>query len=290
MLDSSEAGASFSGPGAPARASSTRSHLAHRVVTGWTHFIDTVFAEPPSSPTAVDARAASENSLPGHEDAAVYFSIQDGVVQNDADVYEFPLDRLQRDIPLPPLVPHSALTSSNLWFGKNARTRAAKEAAASSDQSSSSSSSSSSSAEDCDSIHTHLHNDPHDNLYVVVRGFKRLRIFAPSEALRLRTVAPPMQIEPDGRVRWAAANAQFKGYRFSKFPAGPRNADAASQAEHPTAKDAVYTHVDLVAGDLFYLPRGWWHDVSSDCSGDDRITLAINHWFEPSAMLKSWAP
>ena len=58
-----------------------------------------------------------------------------------------------QDIPRPSVISAAAHVSSNLWFGRGAAT----------------------SDGGCAPVHTHLHSDPWDNLYVVVKGNKVLQ-------------------------------------------------------------------------------------------------------------------
>ena len=37
----------------------------------------------------------------------------------------------------------------------------------------------------------------------------------------------------------------------------------------------------LHAGQMLYLPAGWFHCVTSQSSQDDRLHLALNYWFHP---------
>jgi hypothetical protein len=39
-------------------------------------------------------------------------------------------------------------------------------------------------------------------------------------------------------------------------------------------------HVTVKAGQMLYLPSGWFHEVSS-CSGHSSAHIAVNYWFHP---------
>ncbi|EJK68148.1 hypothetical protein THAOC_10698, partial [Thalassiosira oceanica] len=86
------------------------------------------------------------------------------------------MERLRDDFPLRPdimgnLVPQNA----NLWMGRV------------------SASSSSSSG---------LHHDYHDNLYVLMRGRKRFRLYSPADAGRLYTRGKLAKVHPNGRINY----------------------------------------------------------------------------------------
>ena len=87
-----------------------------------------------------------------------------------------------------------------------------------------------------------LHFDGDDNLLCVLRGRKRVALVAPADAARLQ---PP----PEGH------HCECDVWRGA--PLGVR-ADV----------------VDVVAGDVLAIPRGWWHSVQSDPG-----TVALNYWY-----------
>ena len=254
----------FGGPGTPGTNSTTRGWEAHRRIVDWQHFIDTVFMD--------EGSCADEPleglPLPCGDAFSYYFAIQPNIDQNDEQPYEFPLSepRLKNDIPLP-LIPTPALSSSNLWFGRSA---------ASAD------------GDTCAPIHTHLHNDPMDNVYVLIQGTKRFRIYSPADVLNLDVITPPKSIRSDGYIDWTGKERRYKGYRFSHVP-GEDYYDPSLAQEFPEwGRGAVGTVVTLYAGDILYLPRGWYHEVHTDCEPDrGRVQLAINHWFDPGAALQS---
>jgi hypothetical protein len=47
-----------------------------------------------------------------------------------------------------------------------------------------------------------LHHDYHDNLYVLLRGTKRFRLFSPAQAHRMRTSGALARVHPNGRVNY----------------------------------------------------------------------------------------
>ena len=136
----------------------------------------------------------------------------------------------------------------------------------------------------------------------------------------------PRTINRTRYVEWRPAEGRFKGYRFSHVPGleaydapggsggeagggagaggggegerGRRSSAAhcgalagALRAEFPGWGDGHgYGEVELRAGDLFYLPRGWFHEVDTDCEGPGRgagrVSLAVNHWFDPASVAR----
>lgn len=224
----------------------------------------------------------------------MYFSIQPNKGQGDEQVMEFPLSEpiLGADTPLPYLLPQKALSSVNLWFGRIGVDRADR-----ADGGEAGNGTTGDENDACAAIHTHLHNDPDDNFYVLIRGVKHFRVWPPSDALSLHTVTPPSHVRKDGRVEWAPREKNFKGYRFSHYPGldhdspgygaklGQRwDADDAKMGLEAPSSAAL--NVTLMPGDLMYLPRGWFHEVDTTCDADGSISAAVNHWFRPDLALR----
>lgn len=107
-------------------------------------------------------------------DASLYLTTQEAAVGPDGhpEVFAPPASRLAADFPLRPallgaLVPQAV----NVWMG------CAPEGASSG-----------------------LHHDFHDNLYALLRGKKRFRLFPPSLLERMYTHGTPLRVHPNGRV------------------------------------------------------------------------------------------
>lgn len=56
-----------------------------------------------------------------------------------------------------------------------------------------------------------LHHDFHDNLYVLLRGRKRFRLFSPAHAPALYTIGKVSQVHPNGRICYEGAPANADG-------------------------------------------------------------------------------
>ena len=253
-----------------------------RTMTSWSQYVDSVAGKCAASTSKKQVLGNSSTYIPLNakgdrggglelpcDDAhAMYFSIQPNVDQNDESPFEFPLDTptFRRDAPLPFYIPLKRMWSANLWFGKVPKSPSSPNDA---DEDKSEAS--------CVPIHTHLHNDPEDNLYVLVKGRKTFRIYSPDSVINLETVTPPASIEKDGYVEWGQTQKPYKGYRFSRVVGH----EFYNPQEFPDwGKDVYSQEVHLEDGDVFYLPRGWYHEVYTTCSTEDRWHLAVNHWFK----------
>lgn len=100
---------------------------------------------------------------------------------------------------------------------------------------------------------TALHQDLFENLYTMVKGSKRIFLFAPKEKV-------------------------YPYSRFSKLPNHANvNPENINYKKFPLMKTAQAFVVDLKAGDTLYMPSMWWHYLRAL---DDNI--AISQWWANS--------
>jgi hypothetical protein len=85
-----------------------------------------------------------------------------------------------------------------------------------------------------------LHRDLVDNFIAQVMGSKELTLYAPDQASRLY----PVRIGGNPFYQPSAVDTR-----------------APDPQRHPRFGDARAVQVELAAGDLLYLPAGWWHEV-----------------------------
>ena len=100
---------------------------------------------------------------------------------------------------------------------------------------------------------TPLHYDGDDNLLVQVAGWKRVRLYAPEEALA-------------GRLHVVAAGGEGAGGSYAQgnlsAVGDPENVEAMGAA-YPGFADAQWTEALLGPGDALFIPAGHWHYVRS---------------------------
>ena len=104
---------------------------------------------------------------------------------------------------------------------------------------------------------TTLHYDSNHNLLVVLRGRKQAQLFPPSATPRLHAYG----------IYTASAN-----HSGLAVPAEPHDLfrEGAQRVEGCTMEPWV---ARLEAGDVLFLPQGWWHQVDSGTR-----TVALNYW------------
>ena len=99
---------------------------------------------------------------------------------------------------------------------------------------------------------TPLHRDDTDNLFAQVWGQKTFTLAAPHHREALGT--------------WSTApEGGLDGCDF--------NPDAPDYQRFPKARDVPFLRVTLEAGDLLFLPEGWFHQVESVST-----SLSVNFW------------
>ena len=143
-------------------------------------------------------------------------------------VIEPPLLQLVGDFSVPPFFKDLTLRCINLWMGNSERT-----------------------------IVTPLHHDFNDNLYVVVEGRKHFTLFPPEQAANLYVRGQLLGVEPNGIIRYASMAGMP---HLSQV-----NLEVSDRVRFPLYADAepARLDVDIQAGDLLFLPAGWFHQVSS---------------------------
>jgi hypothetical protein len=102
---------------------------------------------------------------------------------------------------------------------------------------------------------TPMHFDPSENLLCMVTGAKTVTLFHPADTPHLY---------PAGQRNTTAV------YSLVDAP------DAADPTRFPLLRSARPRVAEVRAGDVLYLPCGWWHAVR----GCDGLNLSVNYWFE----------
>lgn len=94
--------------------------------------------------------------------------------EGQASILSPPMSCLKEDFPInPPLMGNLILQNINLWMGASTT-----------------------------AVTSGLHHDYHDNLYIVLRGTKRITLFAPSEHSNMYTVGKLVKLHANGRINY----------------------------------------------------------------------------------------
>jgi hypothetical protein len=106
-----------------------------------------------------------------------------------------------------------------------------------------------------------LHQDLPENMYVMVRGKKRITLFAPAD-----------HVYPNSRLSNLPNHSQI-------------DALDPDYARFPKAIDAQPYIVDLAAGETLFIPSFWWHHLRSL-----EPSIALNFWWSQGWKLPiAWA-
>ena len=270
-----------------------------------------------------------------------YLTTQDIDVDEEGRpaVMASPCLELSKDFPLvPPLAGNLIPMNVNIWMGNSSTSSKSSSGATSSG----------------------LHHDFHDNMYVLLRGKKRFRLFSPADASNLNPHGAIACVHSNGRICYAnemthadgstsearqamavrqeidaaAVELELAEESVEKGKTGSTqrhslaartqiaNKERLVRAEErmdiamerivdlktmeeeeegeeakdpaelkptpqnfcktwPSLQSTTMTEVELKAGDLLYLPAGWFHEVLSETTEENTGHMAFNYWFHP---------
>lgn len=158
---------------------------------------------------------------------------------------------------------------------------------------------------------TSTHRDPYENLYLVLRGSKTFTLYAPVEELCLHAemvrtgrlvhdesengdgsgfrieLDEPASLSPgesDGSSISHESQQRERESRLPWIPISPLLSRSYLDNAFPYYKHARPETVTVEAGQILYLPSGWFHHVTQQCgSWDDGTSapcIAVNYWFD----------
>eukprot|EP00929_Paragymnodinium_shiwhaense_P071270 TRINITY_DN36242_c0_g7_i1.p2 TRINITY_DN36242_c0_g7~~TRINITY_DN36242_c0_g7_i1.p2 ORF type:complete len:381 (+),score=62.21 TRINITY_DN36242_c0_g7_i1:183-1325(+) len=161
-----------------------------------------------------------------------------------------PLARLTSDFAIPTWFLAHKLYSMNMWIGRADPTSGAT---------------------------SRLHHDYHDNLYCQVQGRKTFVLYGPDDTTNLYPVGKLEHLSEPGIIYYQPQEAGGWGRHFSQMPTARwERLTAEQQSQFPRAKAARRMECEVRAGEMLYLPAGWWHEVTS--YGQN---IAVNFWADP---------
>jgi len=137
-----------------------------------------------------------------------YLTTQDLPLLEDdrPDIMTPPVTQLQGYFPLrPTIMGHLIPQNLNIWMGQS---------------------------QGHHSTSTGLHHDYHDNLYVLLRGKKRFRLYSPGDADKMYTVGEVVRVHGNGRIN-------YEGLRMTQADGRDMGADRAREAARQLEEAAV---------------------------------------------------
>ena len=181
-----------------------------------------------------------------------YLNLQDADQDAVVDGFRFlraPLSALSGDMNIPGFLLSTAVTHANFWYGVSHSVNGSK---------------------------SRLHNDGGDNLYVLLAGTKKVVLFSPADALNMYTFGKVVHVHPNGRV-------EYEDVPHAHF--GRPDADQPDLEAFPAFANASRVEVTVHAGEMLFIPAGWYHEVTSYGRH-----VALNFWFEPPWTQASSSP
>jgi ribosomal protein L16 Arg81 hydroxylase len=126
-----------------------------------------------------------------------------------------------------------------------------------------------------------LHMDATDNVYVLIQGKKKFTLVSPNDSLKMKTISPTYQVLPNGhglQYKTPNNNSFLPHVLQSQYEILDQSNYHFSTINTVDNKSLEYRSItfDINAGDILYLPTGWYHQVTSYGN-----TTAINYWFKP---------
>jgi hypothetical protein len=190
---------------------------------------------------AADAESC-RNRLPPPADAwRMYMNLFDEVPEVPGSApYHRPSHRFTEELPLPTFVPREQIVKVSLWIGHSGYMSA-------------------------------LHSDPTDNLYVVLRGRKRFRVYPPFEVAHAHAHPPVSAVSAAGvTTQEPRMGASYSLLRTTDPGVSPYPREAAALR----ARGHV---VEVETGEALYLPARWLHEVDSADDGGGHVS--VNYWW-----------
>lgn len=158
---------------------------------------------------------------------------------------------------------------------------------------------------------TSTHRDPYENLYLVLRGSKTFTLYAPVEELCLHAklvrtgrlvqdkmrsgeesgfrieLDGPASLSPDGNngsLTSQDSESREQETRIPWIPISPLLSRSYLNNAFPYYQYARPETITVEAGQILYLPSGWFHHVTQQCGtwddGNSAPCIAVNYWYD----------
>ena len=166
-----------------------------------------------------------------------YMTTQNLIIDEEGQpkIFGSPVTQLQGDFPLrPQLMGNLVPFNINMWFGNSVN-----------------------------GASTGLHHDFHDNLYVLLRGRKRFRLYSPADAEKLYVRGSLACVHPNGRICYAGEVTNADGT--------DKQADAAAKA----AREHAAAEAEVAAAEAA-VSAGAQGSAARLAAAEERLDLALD--------------
>lgn len=153
-----------------------------------------------------------------------------------------PLSKLMHDLPWRPSLCGNLITQNiNLWFGSSRQPSTSG-----------------------------LHHDFHDNLYIVLRGEKRITLFSPAEYRGMYTVGEIVKMHPNGRINYSGQLTEADGSDQSSMKAVKASSLLETAAEKLSKAEIAGENTDDIEDEIDEaLEEALNAEMEDQCSGSE---------------------
>lgn len=131
---------------------------------------------------------------------------------------------------------------------------------------------------------TSWHRDHFENMYVVLRGCKVIRLLPPTDSYRMKIKAYSQSSwsTDEGLTHWILKPTQDNALLWSSLMPcdclDTRADGLCSSCKHLYPR--LPLEVEVHAGDALYIPATWYHEIHHKKTATNDPTIAINFWYD----------
>lgn len=129
---------------------------------------------------------------------------------------------------------------------------------------------------------TSWHRDHFENIYVVLRGCKVVRLLPPTDSYRMKVKAYAQStwLPENNCTAWKLKPSCGNNILWSSLmPCScleSRNNGLCDSCKHLYPRMPL--EIEVHAGDALYIPSTWYHEIHHKNTGD--LTIAVNFWYD----------
>ncbi len=131
---------------------------------------------------------------------------------------------------------------------------------------------------------TSWHRDHFENIYVVLRGCKVIRLLPPTDSYRMKikVYSQSSWSTDESLSTWTLEPTQDDALLWSSLMPctclDSRDNMLCSSCQHLYPR--LPLEVEVNAGDVLFLPATWWHEIHHKNTATNDPTIAINFWYD----------
>jgi len=114
-----------------------------------------------------------------------------------------------------------------------------------------------------------LHHDYENNLYVLIKGRKKVKLYSPEDSFNLYPIGKIIDISHHGSHYYCNERDSHWSQITCETP------ESTIKEKFPRYLEAKPLYCEVNEGEMLYIPPGWWHEVTS--YGNH---IALNFWIQ----------